>query len=213
MTVFVSVFGVSPGFGVSPSTFLVSVCWVMREKTTAPDDGAALALAGTARTRTASSAVTACRMPMIDSFRWMTLPHRCCAPGAHPPTPPPPPTGPRLARSESARLAADGPQTSDIWTLRPVGRRLAVEAELDHAGGDLARAVAAGVAGDAELGGEGVEATLGGALADLQRLGDLGPGGGTAGEGALAAVGRGQGRRGRPLLRGQGHRGAVARHR
>ena len=44
-------------------------------------------------------------------------------------------------------------------------------------------------------------------------VGDLGPGGGTAGEGALAAVGRGQRRRGRPLLLGQRHRGPVARHR
>ena len=69
-TVFVSVFGASPGFGASPSTFFVSVCWVTREKTTAPEVGAAPALAGTARTRSASSAVTACRMPMIDSFRW-----------------------------------------------------------------------------------------------------------------------------------------------
>ena len=76
----------------------------------------------------------------------------------------------------------------------------AVEAELDHAGGDQAGALAAGVAGDVELGGEGVEAALGGALADVERLGDLGPGGGAAGEGALAAVGGDQGRGGRPLL-------------
>lgn len=43
----------------------------------------------------------------------------------------------------------------------------AVEAQFDHAGGDLAGAVAAGVAGDVEFGGEGVEAALGGALADV----------------------------------------------
>jgi hypothetical protein len=65
----------------------------------------------------------------------------------------------------------------------------AVEAEFDDPGGDLAGAVAAGVAGDVELGGEGVEAALGGALGDVQLGGDLGAGGGTTGEGTLAAVG------------------------
>jgi hypothetical protein len=41
----------------------------------------------------------------------------------------------------------------------------AVEAELDHPGGHQAGALAARVAGDAKLGGERVEAALGGALA------------------------------------------------
>ena len=91
------------------------------------------------------------------------------------------------------------------------GSGSAVEAELDHAGGDQARALAAGVAGDVELGGERVEAALGGALADVERLGELGAGGGTAGEGALAAVGRDQGRGGRPLLLGERDRGLARR--
>jgi hypothetical protein len=39
-----------------------------------------------------------------------------------------------------------------------------VEAQFDYAGGDLAGAVAAGVARDVEFGGEGVETALGSAL-------------------------------------------------
>ncbi len=85
----------------------------------------------------------------------------------------------------------------------------AVEAELDHAGGDQAGAIAAGIARDIKLGGEGVEAALGGALADVQCLGDLSAGGGTTGEGTLAAVGRDQRRRGRPLLFVEGDAGAA----
>jgi ribose 5-phosphate isomerase A len=76
----------------------------------------------------------------------------------------------------------------------------AVEAQLDHAGGNQARAFAAGIAGDAELRRERVEAALGGTLADVQRLGDLRPTRGTTGEGTLAAVRGDQGCRGRPLL-------------
>src|SRR5689334_10029386 len=95
------------------------------------------------------------------------------------------PSGPRMARWESAR---------------------AVEAELDNPRRDLARAVAAGVAGDVELGGEGVEATLGRALGDMELGGDLGPGRGAAGEGALVAVGRDEGGGGRPLLLVEGDR-------
>ena len=85
----------------------------------------------------------------------------------------------------------------------------AVEAELDDARRDLAGAVAAGVAGDVELGGEGVEAALGGALGNVQLGGDLGPGGGTAGKGALAAVGGDEGGGGRPLLLAEGDRGLT----
>ena len=100
-----------------------------------------------------------------------------------------------------------------IPSERPGCQRAAVEAELDHAGGDLARAVAAGVAGDVELRRQGVESALRGALGDVQLLGDLGPGRGAAGEGALAAVGGDQRRRGRPLLLAQRHPGLGARHR
>ena len=76
----------------------------------------------------------------------------------------------------------------------------AIEAELDDAGGDQAGALAAGVAGDVELRGERVEAALGGALADVERLGELGAGRWTTGEGARAAVGGDKRCRGRPLL-------------
>ena len=64
----------------------------------------------------------------------------------------------------------------------------AVEAELYDSGGDLARAVPAGLAADAELGGEGVEAALGGALAYVESFRDLSAGGGTAREGALCSI-------------------------
>ncbi len=80
------------------------------------------------------------------------------------------------------------------------GEKSTIETELDHARGDQAGAFAAGVAGDVEPGGERVEAALCGALADVERLGELGPGGGTTGEGALAAVGRHERRRGCSLL-------------
>ena len=69
------------------------------------------------------------------------------------------------------------------------------------------------LAGDVELGAERVEAALGGALADMQLLGDLGPGGGAAGEGALAAVGGDQGGGRRPLLVGERDRGLAGRGR
>ncbi len=85
----------------------------------------------------------------------------------------------------------------------------AVEAELDHAGGDQAGPLAAGVAGYVELGGECVEAPLGSALADMERLGELRPRCWTAGEGPLAAVGSDQGHRGRPLLFTQLGRGLA----
>src|SRR3954447_2831248 len=101
------------------------------------------------------------------------------------------PSGPGLARvgsplQERIRLLPQ-PGVAKIGGAADLTR--AVQAELDHPGGDLARAVAAGIAGDGELGGEGVEAPLGGPLADLERGGHLGTGGRAAGEGALAAVG------------------------
>src|SRR5207253_8912863 len=86
-----------------------------------------------------------------------------------------------------------------------------VQARLDHPGGDLAGPVAAGVAGDVELGGECIEAALGGALGDVERGGDLGAGGGTAGEGALVAVGGDEGGGGRPLLLVEGDGGLAGR--
>ena len=85
-----------------------------------------------------------------------------------------------------------------------------IEAELDHAGSDQARALTARLARDFELGGEGIKAALGGALADVQDLGDLGAGGGTAGKGTLAAVGRDQSGSGRPLLFIEGNAGAAS---
>jgi ribose 5-phosphate isomerase A len=92
----------------------------------------------------------------------------------------------------------------------------AVQAELDHPGGDQARALATGLPRHFELGGEGVEAALGGALTDVQDLRDLGAGGGTPGKGTLAAVGRDQRRRGCALLfierdAGAGGRDGAAR--
>ena len=50
-----------------------------------------------------------------------------------------------------------------------------------------------------------IEAALGGALGDVELGGDLGAGGGTAGEGTLVAVGGDQGGGGRPLLLVQCH--------
>ncbi len=88
----------------------------------------------------------------------------------------------------------------------------AVETELDYACGDQAGTIAPRLTGDLELGGKCVESALRRALADVQHLGDLCPGGGTAGEGALAAVGRDQRRRGGPLLFGQRHAGIAGRH-
>src|SRR6476620_120349 len=114
------------------------------------------------------------------------------------------PTGPRMARwGSDAETAKKPPQGAFLRSRRSAG---AVEAELDDAGGDLPRAVAAGVAGDFELGGEGVEAALGGALGDVELGGDLGPGRGATGEGPLAAVGSDEGGRGRPLLLAEGDR-------
>src|SRR5580704_15842981 len=85
------------------------------------------------------------------------------------------------------------------------GGLLAVEAELDHAGGDLAGTVSARLAGDFEFRREGVEAPLRGALRDVELSGDLGARGGTAGEGTLAAVGSDEGGGGRALLLVQRH--------
>lgn len=50
--------------------------------------------------------------------------------------------------------------------MRESARAIAVE--LDHAGGDMAGAVAAGFTRDVEFGREGVEAALGGTLADVE---------------------------------------------
>ena len=169
------------------------------------DDGAGRAgarrrAAGTARARSASSAMRVSR-----SKHWTPLSGRLrCPTDARAPDR----TRQRQPASPPGHSWPDGshaPRCSSAARLSA-----AVEAELDHAGGDQARAVAAGVAGDVELGGERVEAALGGALADVERLGDLGAGGGTAGEGALAAVGRDQRRRRRPLLLAEGHRGSLA---
>jgi ribose 5-phosphate isomerase A len=91
----------------------------------------------------------------------------------------------------------------------PVPPLSTVEAELDHPSGDQAGALTARLARDFELGGEGIEAALGGALADVQDLGDLGASGRTAGEGALAAVGRDQGGSGRALLFVESDAGAA----
>src|SRR6476659_398967 len=91
--------------------------------------------------------------------------------------------------------------------------RRPVEAELYDPCRDQAGALAARVAGDVELGGERVEAALGGALADVQRLGELGAGGWAAGEGALAAVGGDQRRGRRPLLLVESDRRFARRHR
>src|SRR5690242_10714366 len=94
--------------------------------------------------------------------------HRCSDAEPYPPTTPPPPTEPRLARSGSA----------------------AVEAQFDHAGGDLAGAVAARVAADVEFRRQGGEPPLRGALGDVQLGGDLGARRGAAREGALGPVRR-----------------------
>ena len=104
------------------------------------------------------------------------------------------------------------PRGDGFGPVRVRSRRSAgpVEAELDHAGGDEAGALAAGVGGDVELGGEGLEPALGGALTDVERGGDLGAGRGTAGEGSLAAVGGDQCRGGRPLLLGEATEGSAA---
>ena len=107
---------------------------------------------------------------------------------------------------------SDTPGTCREHGCEPLDRfarsAAAVEAELDHPGGDQSRPLAPGVAGDVELGAERVEAPLRGALADVQRLGDLGPRRRAAGESALAAVGGDQGGGRRPLLLGEGDRAA-----
>ena len=120
------------------------------------------------------------------------------------------PTDRRPRDASAPTTTARRPPGSAPRTLnRILGSASAVEAELDDPGRDQARPLAAGLAGDVELRGQGVEAALGGALADVQCLGDLRPGGGAAGEGALAAVGGDQGGRGRPLLLGQRDGGRV----
>src|SRR4029077_16724821 len=95
-----------------------------------------------------------------------------------------PRTGPRMARPGSATE---------------------VEAELDHPRRDQPRALAPGFAGNVEFDPERVETALRGALADVQLLGDLRPGRGPAGEGALAAVGGDERSSRRPLLICQPH--------
>src|SRR5215212_2564609 len=112
-------------------------------------------------------------------------------------------TGPVGVTHRDRRIPSPG----RIFAVSRLAR--AVEAQLDDAGGDLTGAVAAGVAGDAELGGEGIEAALGGALGDVELGGDLGAGGGAAGEGALGAVGSDEGGGGRALLLVEGDRGLA----
>jgi len=108
------------------------------------------------------------------------------------------------------------PNEGAVLSIRQFERRptfgssTAVKPEFKHPGCDLAGAVAAGIPTDFELCGEGIEAALGGALADVESLGELGSGGGTAGEGALAAVGRDERRRGGALLFAQGDGGGAA---
>src|SRR4051794_15411728 len=79
-----------------------------------------------------------------------------------------------------ARKRQPRPQSGHVWPgpgQRRLGSAAAVEAELDDAGGDEAGALATGVAGDVELGGESLKPPLGRALADVELGGDLGPGG------------------------------------
>src|SRR6476659_4670027 len=136
------------------------------EKTTAPVLDAAEAAAGTTRASSANIAIRVfLNIRLLLSRAVGDCVHRCSGLEPCRPTTAAPPTGPRMARCGSAG---------------------AVEAQLDDASGDLPWAVAAAVAGDVELGGEGVEAALGGALGDVELGGDLGPGRGTAGEGPLA---------------------------
>jgi hypothetical protein len=83
----------------------------------------------------------------------------------------------------------------------PRGRRAAgpelllgaVEPELEHALGDQTGALAAGVRLDRELDRKRVEAPLHRALADVQRLGDLGARGGPPRAHARSSIGRHQG--------------------
>src|SRR6478752_1886908 len=126
---------------------------------------------------------------MLLSERSVVGVHRCSDLEPYRPMTAAPPTGPRMARCGSRPSAA-----RRGWCHSPLATGSGyfcadsarpVEAQFDYAGGDLAGAVAAGVAGDVELGGEGVEAALGGALADVELSGNLGSGGGAAGEGAL----------------------------
>src|SRR5829696_3504271 len=106
---------------------------------------------------------------------------------------------PPEAVRQTSGAAATGPR------LSPTGSAAAVEAELDHPGGDQARTLAAGVAADIQLRRQDVEAALRGSLADIQRLGQLGAGGRASREGPLAAV-RGDERRGRgAFLLAQSH--------
>src|SRR6185312_6079101 len=88
-----------------------------------------------------------------------------------------------------------------------------IQSQLDHAGGDLAGAIASGVAADLEFRRQGIEPALGGALGDVQLGGDLGPRRGPPGEGALAAIRGDQCRGGRPLLLVQRHPRFPRRHR
>src|SRR3954453_9511211 len=96
------------------------------------------------------------------------------------------PIGPLVTRNESWPRHRKHIRFSPHSGVAKVGCGFsagAVEAQFDYAGADLAGTVAAGVAGDFEFGSEGVEAALGGALADVELGGDLGAGGGAAGEG------------------------------
>src|ERR1700761_976420 len=202
----------------TPSTVLV---W---EKTTAPARCAAAdAAVGRTSARTAKAARKIVRSEkrkdMGCSFRASvnSMPP-CCDQNPYRPTTPAPPTEPPLARPEPRRRPFAAPlcRWAENLPISPVfgpstgGRRrcdelAAVEAQLDHAGGDLAGTVAARVAGDLEFGRQGVEPALRGALADVERLGDLGARGGTAGEGALAPIRGDERGGGRPLLLAQRH--------
>lgn len=70
----------------------------------------------------------------------------------------------------------------------------------DHTVGDHPRAVAARLGGQLQLARQRVEATLHGALAEMQLLGYLAPGGGAAGEGFTPPVRGHEGSRDRPLV-------------
>src|SRR5580765_6711559 len=150
----------------------------------------ACAAAGRAMASVIRNAVNAIRLSIGLPFGWIA----CASPML----------GSEAVRENDSGVAdraASGPHQANALSG-------AVEAQLNYPSSYEARAIAAGVAGDVELGRQGVEAALGGALADVQRLGQLGARRGATREGALAAVGGDQCGRGRPLLFAQRHRGS-----
>src|SRR3954454_18679018 len=151
------------------------------EKTIAPP--AAEALAGMASARRARKTVRMLFLrKFLDigcSFRAISVcVHRCSVPEPCRPMTLTPPIEPRLARSGSWRGRESHPTFSPPWWVenRRRGSAGAVEGQCDSAGGDLAGAVAAAVAGAFELGGDGVQAADGGALPVLKHGRDAGAG-------------------------------------